>query len=304
LVVYADLIFLLNGYIDFLLLWLTSGIRKQRTAMWRLLLAALLGGCYSMLHLWVEFAVAYFFPVKILVSMVMVWIAYPHRHPLAYLRNLAVFYLVCFITGGAMIALHYIVMGDSQVAGGIFFTQSSNGWGSPVSWVVVLIGFPLVWAYTKFSLRSLHERQTFHQFLVSVKILLLDQVITCTGLIDTGNQLRDPITRVPVMMVELTQLEASIPEEMKELILQKAWEKGGELLPLTWVSRMRIIPYRVAGRDGEMMVAFKPDQVEIYQKGKWHNVGKVLIGIDAGRLSSDGTYQALIHPACLLSSVG
>jgi stage II sporulation protein GA (sporulation sigma-E factor processing peptidase) len=63
--------------------------------------------------------------------------------------------------------------------------------------------------------------------------------------------------------------------------------------------KIRIIPYRVAGSDHEMMIAFKPDAVEIWREDEWNNVGKVLIGIDVGRISSDGTYQAIIHPSCL-----
>lgn len=299
MVVYADLIFLLNSYIDFLLLWLVSGIRKQRTAMWRIILAAVIGGIYSMLHLWPQFALAYFFPVKIFVSMIMVWVAYGFGHPLSYLRNLGVFYLVCFITGGAMVALHYVITGDSQVAGGIFFTQSANGWGSPVSWLFILIGFPLVWAYTRFSLSSLEERQAINQYLTRVKILVEGKVIECTGLVDTGNQLRDPITRTPVMMVELEQLASWIPDELKQMVVQKDWEQGWTGLPPEWMRKIRIIPYRAAGSEGEMMIAFKPDQVEIFREEKWNNVGKVLIGIDVGHLSSDGTYQAIIHPSCL-----
>ncbi|SEN08710.1 sigma-E processing peptidase SpoIIGA [Lihuaxuella thermophila] len=297
--VYADLIFLLNGCIDFLLLWLTSGIRKQKTSYWRLLLAAMVGGIYSMLHLWPVFSLAYFFPVKILVSMVMVWVAYGFCHPLAYLRNLGVFYLVCFIAGGAMIALHYVITGDSQVAGGVFFTQSSKGWGSPVSWLLILFGFPLVWAYTRFSLRSLNERQSVHQFLTRVKIFIDGKELECTGLVDTGNQLRDPMTRTPVMMVELERIKSWIPHELKEMAEANDWEKGWLMLPPEWMARVRVIPYRAAGSKGNMMIAFKPDHVQILQENKWNNVDRVLIGIDVGHLSSDGTYQAIIHPSCL-----
>ncbi|MBA4494240.1 sigma-E processing peptidase SpoIIGA [Paenactinomyces guangxiensis] len=299
MVVYADLIFLLNGYIDFLLLWLTSGIRKQKTSMWRLLSAAAVGGMYSMLQLWPQFALAFFFPIKILVSMVMVWIAYGFRHPTSYLRNLGVFYLVCFIAGGALIALHYVFTGDSQVAGGIFLTQSANGWGSPVSLLLIICGFPLVWGYTKYSLRSLEERQTVNQYLTQIKLSIGGKEVECTGLIDTGNQLRDPVTRTPVMMVELEQLESRLPLQLKQMVQEKDWEKGWLMLPPEWMTKVRVIPYRVAGNKGEMMIALKPDQVKILKENQWNNVGKVLIGIDVGRLSSDGTYQAIIHPSCL-----
>jgi stage II sporulation protein GA (sporulation sigma-E factor processing peptidase) len=298
MVVYADMIFLLNGTIDFLLLWLTAGIRKQPAKVLRLLFAAGLGGAYSMLHLWPQFALAYFFPVKILISLVMVWMAYGFHHPLAYFRNLGVFYLVCFVAGGAMIAFHYVMTGDSQVAGGIFFTRTAEGWGSPVSWALILFGFPLVWLYTKFSLGSLKENQRVQQYLTQVRIHLAQHQQECTGLVDTGNQLRDPITRTPVMIVELEPLKEWFPEELKQMLLQHDWEEGWSRLPADWMRRIRVVPYRAAGKNNEMMIAIKPDYVEILQEEDWHKVEKILIGIDVGRLSSDGTYQAIIHPSC------
>lgn len=299
MVIYADLIFLLNTYIDFLLLWLTSGIRKQQISMWRLIIAAMIGGLYSMLHLWPHFAITYSLPVKILVSMLMIWVAFGWGHFRSYIRNLGVFYLVCFIAGGALIALHYVVSGESQVAGGIFFTQTANGWGSPVSWGIIIVGFPLVWAYTRFSFRSLEERQRVNQYLVPMKIKLNGEEILCMGLIDTGNQLRDPITRAPVIMVEIQSLAAQLPRELIEMVMKKDWENGWLQLPADWMTKVRMIPYRPAGRDFEMMIVIKPDQVEIQHEDKWNNVQKVLIGIDVGRISSDGTYQAIIHPSCV-----
>ncbi|TCP70421.1 sigma-E processing peptidase SpoIIGA [Baia soyae] len=296
--VYADVVFLLNGCIDLLLLWLTSGIRKQRFTWWRLWCAAIMGGVYATLQLWPDFIPAYSLPAKLLVSLLMIWCAFGYHHPYAYLRNLGVFYLVCFVTGGAMMALHYFITGTSDIGGGILFTESPNGWGSPVSWVFLMIGFPLVWGYTKISFGSIQERSEFHQFLVPVRITLDGIKVDCTGLVDTGNQLRDPITRSPVMMVEMEQLQDFLPQEVFSMVRAKDWEKGWTEIPPEWMIKIRIIPYRVAGSDHEMMIAFKPDSVEIWKEDEWNNVGKVLIGIDVGRISSDGTYQAIIHPSC------
>jgi stage II sporulation protein GA (sporulation sigma-E factor processing peptidase) len=101
------------------------------------------------------------------------------------------------------------------------------------------------------------------------------------------------------MMVELEQLSHKIPEQVIKMVEQKDWEQGWMMLPPEWMTKIRLIPYRAAGIDGEMMIAFKPDQVDVLIEENWNNVGKVLIGIDVGRLSSDGTYQAIIHPSCL-----
>ncbi len=290
--------FLLNGLFDFLLLWLTSAIRKQRTNHWRLLIAAIIGGAYATLHLWAQFQPIYSLPMKLVISFVMIWISFGFVHPLSYLRNLGVFYFVCFVTGGAMMAIHFFLTGESQTAG-VFLTVTSNGWGSPVSWGVIILGFPLVWLYAKISFGSLEQQRQMDSFLLPVRIQVEGSYLECMGLVDTGNQLRDPITRAPVMMVELDQLESKIPPALTEMIKKSDWEQGWTKLPPEWMVKVKLVPYRGAGRQMDMMVTFKPDQVEIWYEDGWNNVGKVLIGLDVGTLSSDGKYQALIHPASL-----
>lgn len=290
---------MINGLIDYLLLWLTAGIRKQKVAIWRLMSAASIGGLYSILYLWPQFSGGYTLFIKVLVSLLMVGVAFGWHHPLTYFRNLSVFYLTCFLAGGGVMALHYGIMGNTQVAGGIFLTDSNTGWGSPVSWFLILIGFPIVWIYTQWTFRSLEERKSIGQFLTPVKIQIADRDLECVGLIDTGNQLRDPVTRTPVMVVELAELKTNLPPQLIEKVCQKNWDQNWESLPPEWMVRIRVIPYRVAGREGEMMIAFKPDKVEIWQENEWNNIGKVFIGIDDGHLSTDGTYQAIIHPSCI-----
>src|SRR5690606_32167473 len=99
-----------------------------------LAMAASIGGLYSILYLWPQFSGGYTFIMKILVSLLMVAVAFGWHHPFTYLRNLSVFYFTCFLAGGGVLALHYGIMGNTQVAGGIFLTDSNQGWGSPVSW--------------------------------------------------------------------------------------------------------------------------------------------------------------------------
>ncbi len=298
-IIYADIVCLLNGLIDFLLLWLTAGIRRQSVKFWRLGIASLLGGIYSMLYLWPAFSFIFTLVGKITISLLMVWIAFGFHHPLTYFRNLRVFYLICFLAGGGVMALHYALLGNVQTAGGVFLSDSNAGWGSPVSWLLVLIGFPLVWLYTKWSFRSLEERNTIGEFLVPIRIQIEENVMECMGLIDTGNQLRDPITRTPVIMVEYSQLKDYLPAVFKKMVTTKNWDHSLHQLPLEWMVKVRVIPFRVTRSSGEMMLAFKPDKIEIWKNNDWNNIGNVFIGIDDGHLSSDGTYQAIIHPSCL-----
>lgn len=298
MVIYADMVFLFNLCVDGLILWMTSAIRRQPAKGWRILLASALGAGYSVMHLWPVFSIVFILPLKVIVSVIMVWTAFGFTTPVAFLRSIMVFYLVSFVMGGAMFALHYFVTGNGQVAGGIFFTPFA-GWGSPVSWMFVLVAFPVVWLYTRHAFRSLQERQAVHQFLVPLSIDLGGKRLECTGLIDTGNQLRDPLTRTPVILVELEAVAPFLPEELVSYAQSGDWSSEWPSLSQEWLTRVRLIPFRGAGSRGGMMIALRTDQIKICTEGRWHEVERALLGLDSGRLSADGSYHAVIHPACL-----
>jgi stage II sporulation protein GA (sporulation sigma-E factor processing peptidase) len=51
------------------------------------------------------------------------------------------------------------------------------------------------------------------------------------------------------------------------------------------------------------MIALKPDKVIITYNQTTIEASKVLIGLDGGKLSADGSYHAIIHPK-LMNPVG
>ena len=63
-----------------------------------------------------------------------------------------------------------------------------------------------------------------------------------------------------------------------------------------WQNRLRLVPYRGVNKGTAFMLAIKPDRVEVTMDGTTYETTKVLIGLDGRALSSDGKYQAIIHP--------
>jgi stage II sporulation protein GA (sporulation sigma-E factor processing peptidase) len=66
-----------------------------------------------------------------------------------------------------------------------------------------------------------------------------------------------------------------------------------------WQDRLRLVPFRGINRNSAFMLAIKPDKVVITHQGQQFESVKVLIGLDGGKLCSDGSYQAIIHPTLL-----
>jgi len=100
-VIYGDIYFLLNFFIDFFLLWAAGRFLRQKAVLLRLLSAALLGAVYDFGSLYPQLVLLYLPPVKIIFSFLMVAVAYPYRGFRSFARLLAVFYLMSFAAAGA-----------------------------------------------------------------------------------------------------------------------------------------------------------------------------------------------------------
>lgn len=295
--VYADMIFLLNFCVDLLLLWLTMAVRNQRTAIWRLAAAAFLGACYAVMMLLPVWPWVYTWGMKLVFSFLMVWVAFGYRGRTVFVRNWGVFYFVSFVVGGGMFAAHYVLQEQAHVLNGILITQSNGMRPYPITWMFIAVAFPLVWWYSRVTFRSLAERQTIHRFLVQVEVILGKESVSGTGLIDTGNQLRDPLTRVPVMIVEQRLLMPLLPVEIQQAVDHPDVTEALSQLPLEWVTRVKLIPFRSITRGTDFLLAIKPDKIRVVYERKAHDIHNVLIGMDSGILSADGTYQMIIHPS-------
>lgn len=122
-------------------------------------------------------------------------------------------------------------------------------------------------------------------------------------MIDTGNQLYDPLTRTPVMVLEVSLCQDYISESWMRKIRDAEVDQmiaaigtDDETDPFIWQDRLRLVPYRGINKSTQFMLAIKPDRVIISYQDKQNESHKVLIGLDGGKLSSDNSYQAIIHP--------
>jgi stage II sporulation protein GA (sporulation sigma-E factor processing peptidase) len=199
-----------------------------------------------------------------------------------------------------MLGVHFFMNSDFEVWNGVVTTKST-GLGSPISWMFVVIGFPILWYFSKNRLEDMEMKNIQYDQLVEISISIDDQSITLKGLVDSGNQLYDPITKSPVMILDVNKAKGFLPSE----IIEKSdgldsFSASKSIHP--WESRLRIIPYRGVGQQHEFLIALKPDFVKIHQNQEHTYVKKVLIGLSHASLSSDDEFDCIIHPKMLLQS--
>jgi stage II sporulation protein GA (sporulation sigma-E factor processing peptidase) len=306
--VYADVVFLRELLFDGIILLLTGWVRGVRPKPWRLLLAAALGASYTIAMLFPSLAAMYHFFVKLFISFLMIYISYGYLSLQTYLRDLISFYIISFVLAGGLLGIYYMLMSNSgQVWANLVFIGGdvTSKWHMGTFYIIVC-SLLLIYLWLNF-MRSKQKQQLIQQHLTEVELQFAGQVICCQGLVDTGNQLYDPLTKTPVMIVQVSELAHLLPSVLTEALKQGDMNKA--LLSITehpemqvWQERIRIVPYRGVNRNSQFMLALKPDWVKIRHQNDVYQSVKVLVGFDGGQLSTDGSYQAIVHPSLVVHS--
>lgn len=294
--VYLDVIWALNLLFDSLLLFLTGIILKRQVSKWRIFCGGLLGSIIILL------AVTPLQPysghplTKLLFSIFMVLIAFGYKRFRYFISGLMTFYFTTFLIGGALIGTHYFVNFDFELSSSVMLA-SVKGFGDPISWFFVLLGFPIAWHFSKTNIEKIETAKIQFDHIVKVNIYLDALKFEFFGLVDSGNQLYDPISKSPVMLVSVKNHLEELPSPLLHLAQNpEAVLFGNEQVPSDLEAKMRIIPCKVVGKEHQLIIALKPDQIVIEDKEHSYTSKKGLISFTMQELSSEDSFQCIVHP--------
>ena len=185
LVVYIDLIFLMNLLIDASLLLVTAWMRKQKVVLWRLALSAVVGAMYVVMMFLPELSFLYTFLVKFLFSVVMLWVAFGFGSLQNYLRNMGAFYIVNFAAAGGILGVHYLLQDSGEIWSGIWYSASGGlSFSLKIGVLFILVCFFAVLYGFKRVIDARQRQERIRSFLADLEVRVGDTAITCTGLID------------------------------------------------------------------------------------------------------------------------
>lgn len=264
------------------------------------MLGALIGSSIVLL-LFTPFAMVVSHPLgKLLFSVFIVLATFGFQRFRSFFQNLFAFYFVTFLMGGGMIGVHSFLQTNTVIQDGLLISQN-DGFGDPISWLFVLTGFPAIWLFSKKRLGEVGTKKRQYDEQVLVEIHIHGETIRLKGLVDSGNQLYDPMTKTPVMIVQADQLTAICGEPFIELMKQshpvEVMQKIDDQFPL--LDRLRLVPYRAVGHDHGFLLCLKPDTVFIYSKTHMIQPPKCFVGLSLSGLSADQEFQSIIHPDML-----
>lgn len=288
--VYVDILFLLNFVMNIVLFILTAEAAGYSWRWHRFLPVAAAGGLYAIGFVIPDLYVLYSLPAKLCVSAALVFLAFGRQSLRGFIFTFAVFYIVSFILGGAIVGWLFFINGSQWLTPGAAWS---------VSWIHVLGGSFIAAILIALVARSILSKVNRHSILHRVTIGYQQREVQVTALLDSGNRLLSPLSKRPVLLIEKGSILPILSEEACRFL--SSTQAQDWLIELetcrdrAWLERVEPVPYQSVG-SRSMLLGFRPDFIIVDCGTRKIEAGIAIVGIYQGKLSTDGAYAALLHP--------
>lgn len=290
LTIYIDIILLENLLMNYIILYATAIITKNNIRILRIFISSLIGAIYAILIYIINIPILSSSISKIVLSVVMVFIAYNPKKIKNLYKQILFFYLTSFVFGGVSLSLIHFVNPRN-----IFNLNDISIEENTIKIIILggIVGFFIITLAFRMVKTKISKKDMF----CNIKIKLNDKVVETTAMIDSGNLLKEPITDIPVVVVEHTLLYDCIPKEILnnlEKILCGNFENIPEDIINEYTSKLKVIPYTSLGKQNGMLVGIKPEMIEIQKEEDKIVKDKIIVGIYNKSLTKRGEYRALL----------
>lgn len=288
--IYIDIVIIENLIMNYIILCATGIVSKNKIRHLRLIMASLLGAIYSVVAYMKILEIYSNIVLKILLSVIIVYIAYNPQTVKKLWKTLVMFYLVSFVFGGVAFSLIYIIKPqDIIMKNGLFLGTY------PLK--TIILGAIVAFAIIIIAVKIIRKKFTIKDMICDIEIMLNNKKINTKALIDTGNMLKEPITNTPVVVVEKILLYECIPKEILNNINQIIGgdlEKIPQQIQSQYISKLKLIPFSSLGKQYGMLLGIKVQQIKIIKESEEITKENIIVGIYQQSLTKNGEYQALM----------
>ena len=288
--IYIDIVLIENLVMNYIILLATGIIIKTRIKNLRLCAGSLIGAIYTVMTYVITIKMYSNFFFKILLSVIMIYVAFNPQNVKNMCKTLVVFYLTSFVFGGAAFALIYIIKPqDILMKNGRFlgtYPLKTIILSTIVAFLIIIVTFKIV--KSKITKKDIYK---------NIKIEIDEKSINLKAMIDTGNMLKDPITGSPVIIVEKSILYNVLPRNLLdnlEKILLGNTQNISTDVKNKYINKLKFIPFSSLGKQNGMLVGIKPTYVEIIEEEETFKREDIIVGIYEKSLTKDGKYRALM----------
>ncbi len=287
--IYIDVIIIENLIMNYIILYATGLISKNKISYFRIFLASSIGAIYAITEYMLKIGVYSNIIVKTLLAIIMVVVAFCPQNVKKLCKQLVLFYLTTFTFGGVATYLIYVLKPQNIIIKNGMFVGS---YVLKVIFIGAIVGTIILITAFKFAKNKITKKDMF----CKVKIVLNGKELILNAMVDTGNLLKEPITGSSVVVVERTSLYDILPKEIlnnTESILCGDFTNISDEIKNEYITKLKIIPFSSLGKQNGMLIGIKPEKLEVINE-QTEEKNNAIIGIYNKSLTKHGEYKALI----------
>ncbi len=261
MVIYLDVLVIENMLVNFFLLYITAQTLKVYIKLKFFFLSAFLGSLYVLTVVYSVPKILVSLPFKIFVALFMLFICFRIRNIFFYIKALSIFIMYSMLLAGFCI---FIEINNS---GNLTFNDKMLDF----SYTGILTAALPLYVIIHRLVVYIKDRREITKLIYDVDIIVDNKIRRVKAFLDTGNELREPATNLPVMIVERYIL--------KDIDIKK--------------NQMFYIPYKVVDGSKGILVGFKPSSVNIYCEDTFSSK-QLIVAFSDTKLSELNDFNALL----------
>ena len=268
-VIYADILMLVNLIVDYFLLLLCGVILHLKPPFWRTFLGAAAGAIASLYIFFPKSPTIIEIAVNLIISSIIILITFGFHSPKRYLRAVFCFFAITFLYAGAMLCVwnlfkpHGLIIHNSVV----YYDISA----------IFLIIFSVIGYFVSAAIGTLLRKRGKTATRCQTKLVLKDNYVMVEGIVDSGNSLIDTFGMCEVIIADSTVVHSLF----------------GDFLDTDFCrSRYRALPCSTVS-DKTILDGYRIDDAEIKYGSKTVRVKKPILAISKTSLVDCG---AIINP--------
>lgn len=291
--VYVDILFLINFIMVYFIFFIVNKLIKSKISLKRLAFSSFFATLlYILTIIFIPFSnilsifiVSFIFIISIIIGFKPKTIKY-------FFKIFLLVNITSFCIGGGSIALFYYINLNSVLNNLLDFTIQHF----PLKILIISIisTYIIIKLFLSWYKKIFIKKQSFY----NITLYKNNTNVSLNALLDTGNNLKEPITKKPVIIAEFIAIKPILPEKLKIIFYEKQEDDLNKLLTLDNTADIRFIPFKSIGKKSGLLIGIKIDKLEIHTENKII-LKDAIVAISNFNLSNDNFYNALLNPELL-----
>ncbi|MDP4178724.1 MAG: sigma-E processing peptidase SpoIIGA [Bacillota bacterium] len=261
MVIYIDVLLIENIIVNTFLLYITTQAVKVKVKFKYIIISGIIGSTYIFTLIYPKIKFLSSIPFKILAALIMILIVFRDKKIINIIKELFIFILFSMMLAGLCMFL--------QESGGI-----NSEFGILInrfSYKYLLISIMIIYITISRLIIYIKDRREISSLIYDIVITTKNSEVKIKSFLDTGNGLREPVTNLPVILVEKIKFSHFDLSDYDKFY----------------------IPYRMADGSSGNLVGFKPEKIKI-NIGDNEEEKEAIIALCNNKLSCINEYQGLL----------